>query len=448
MYDVSKHLDVFYSNHVRLGKERRTELADKREINLNRLKAGLAKIAEQTGTPHPHWLSAINQGSYAMETLNQDPSGQNNYDIDVGLMFQQKDLPENPLDARKRIFSALEASGVVFAKKPETRTNAVTVYYAGGYHIDFTIFRYIDVNGRVVTQHASSEWKERDPQAVNRWFNDEVRKRSPSDLDGWPQQIVSSGQLRRIVRLVKWFCRSRSGWALPGGMIITSLVCERVTYARNVSRDDMSLYYTLRSLRDRLQMSCVVHSPVDGIELTARPGVMIQVERLRNRLIEAIPKLEVLFHNDCSEEQARVAWNAIFNHSFWAANEKRIEDVDVTRSLMSHDLEIRCLTFDHKGGPVRGSYGSGDGILPKGLALRFEAATTAPSDSLIIWQCKNEGDEAVDGKQEVWEKEGKSIWTSTAYKGRHKISCRAWRKGQLLAERTHYVIVGDGSIPQ
>ena len=42
-----------------------------------------------------------------MHTLNQDPSDTNDFDIDVGLIFNKDDLPSDPLKARQRIADAL-----------------------------------------------------------------------------------------------------------------------------------------------------------------------------------------------------------------------------------------------------------------------------------------------------------------------------------------------------
>ena len=73
MVDMHRKLNQFYDTHVRLGKERQT-LAEHRDINLDRLKAGLEKLG------HPSRFDHRDQGSYAMYTINQHPKKE--YDIE------------------------------------------------------------------------------------------------------------------------------------------------------------------------------------------------------------------------------------------------------------------------------------------------------------------------------------------------------------------------------
>lgn len=224
MRDMSAELSKFYETHVRLGKKLRDDLANKRDLNLGRLNTGLDKLAEETGKPHSHYSSYRNQGGYAMRTLNQDPADESDYDIDVAVIFKKDDIPSDPLEARKRVCEALKKSGAKFSKDPEPRTNAVTIWYAEGYHIDFAVFRTYEKDGITRVEHASTQWKNRDPDEVTTWFDKQVNDLSPKPTGGILSGTVEAGQLRRMVRFVKWFCKSRSSWCLPGGMIVSQRV--------------------------------------------------------------------------------------------------------------------------------------------------------------------------------------------------------------------------------
>ena len=96
-----------------------------------------------------------------MHTLNRSDE----YDIDVALIFRKVDLPADPLDARQLVRDALLKKCTNFAKEPEARTNAVTVWYQVGYHLDFAVFRTWTEQGWLgpVTkiEHASSAWQPR-----------------------------------------------------------------------------------------------------------------------------------------------------------------------------------------------------------------------------------------------------------------------------------------------
>jgi hypothetical protein len=155
----------FYKNHIRLEGDEVKKLAEYRDININRLKSGLDKLGEAQGTKFPYHQYDWNQGGYAMHTLNQHPD--NAYDIDVALVFKKEHLPGSALEARKRIADAFIKVGGNFSKEPGARTNAVTVWYAEGYHVDFAIYRtYTDIFGSTVIEHAGPDWTPRDPVEV------------------------------------------------------------------------------------------------------------------------------------------------------------------------------------------------------------------------------------------------------------------------------------------
>ncbi len=139
MYDASKRLAEFYDNHVRLGNDRRGQLAKVRDLNLDRLRDGLNDLEVETGKPHKGPSTWKNQGGCAMHTLNQ--AEHNDYDIDVAVVFEKGDLPDDPLKARQRVRDALLKRCDNFTKEPEARHNAVTVWYQDGYNIDFAVYR-------------------------------------------------------------------------------------------------------------------------------------------------------------------------------------------------------------------------------------------------------------------------------------------------------------------
>jgi hypothetical protein len=137
MIDCSTEITDFYKKHVRLTKAQVEKLAEYRETNKSRVENGLKK-AEQP-LPDRH----INQGSYAMRTINQHPD--NDYDIDVGVVFNKDDLKgsqgadKSALNSRKMVCDAVQDGR--FKKAPEVRQNCVRVYYDEGHHVDMPIYR-------------------------------------------------------------------------------------------------------------------------------------------------------------------------------------------------------------------------------------------------------------------------------------------------------------------
>jgi hypothetical protein len=446
MFDCTKDLQDYYDNHVRLGADLRGRLASARDTNLDRLEKGLQEIGAERKKTYRGPIETRNQGSYAMHTLNKSDE----YDIDVALIFRKEDLPADPLEARQLVRDALLKKCTNFAKEPEARTNAVTVWYQDGYHLDFAVFRTWTESGwfEEVTklEHASSGWQARDPSEINDWFAKAVEAKSPK-----PENLIFStppkvapGQLRRVVRFAKRFCISRTSFCLPGGMIVSALIVE--TYVPDKDRDDVSLYRTLESLKNRLAFSVKVFNPLNSqIELTAKSEFLNEVKRLNKELDKNFAKLAVLHKSDCTNEQARGAWDWIFNHEFWQTPAKKYESAlqkstTIQDSRMPYYVQVSCKLTRGKGGLSYTSYKNGGSPLPKGIGLRFSVEqTNCPGPYETHWLAENEGDEAADAHQLKWDKFEERCETSTQYRGRQRMTCRLEKGGKVVGESVFIV---------
>ena len=185
---------------------------------------------------------------------------------------------------------------------------------------------------------------------MTNWFLAANKDQSPDTANG--------GQLRRIVRLLKTFSRSRASWKdrIATGFIITTLVVEK--YRPNATYEDKALYNTMVAVRDRLNWDLEIKHPiVEGEMLTKGPDDG-RTKFLREKLDWAIEKLAVLFDPACTREQALKAWDQVFNATFFIER------------LANYESEI------HKS--VRGR-GTAAAILIKGAE---NAATREPVDKI------------------------------------------------------------------
>lgn len=320
MIDCSSELTGFYKKHVRLTKAEVDKLAEYRETNKTRVDNGL--MAADKPLPDRH----INQGSYAMRTINQHPA--NDYDIDVGVVFKKDDLKgaqgadKTALDARKMVCDAIQDKR--FKKAPEVRQNCVRVYYDEGHHVDMPIYRESqDQNGKVLIELASVDWKESDPEAVTRWFSQVVINKSPDETNG--------RQMRRMVRLIKFWCKSRPSWNMPTGFIVSKLVDE--CYQSVKDRDDKALYHTLMAIRFRLLGSTVVYHPVIPGEQISE-GKEAAMNEMKNRLADALENLAVLNDPQCTKQTTLKTWKKFFNHDYFT------EQLKSTNAALSSPIII------------------------------------------------------------------------------------------------------------
>jgi hypothetical protein len=155
---------------------------------------------------------------------------------------------------------------------------------------------------------ASVEWRESNPKAVTEWFDALVKSQSPQDEDGTRQQM------RRQVRLLKRFARSRESWNMPSGFILSVLMSER--YHPVSERDDVSFYESVKGIHSRLQLGLTVHHPVADENLT-KTNEDPQMVELKTQLRKALEWLQVLDDKDCTKKVALQAWKRVFNTDFF-----------------------------------------------------------------------------------------------------------------------------------
>lgn len=441
MYDLNTKLNEFYHEIVRLKPEDRDKLREYKKLNIDRLNSGIDKINEEDSKSYPHPI-IIEQGSIPMHTANRHED--NDYDIDVALIFPKDELPSSALDSRKLVEKALKKNTGNFSRQPEARTNSVTVWYSEGYHVDFAIYRSSEnFWGNEFHEHAGPDWTERDAKAINVWFGDCVKNLSPSKDYG---ATVEDGQFRKIVRLVKKFARSREGWSLPGGLVISVLLSE--CYQPDYYRDDVALANTINALYNRLSNNKNVYNPTDASsELTSKQKYKGEVKRLHQKLNQARRKLEKLEEDDCTESKALQIWRWFFYSDFWEQEKSTPRILEQKSTNNGFELTLSAsLHISQNGFKLHSNVPNGAMKIPKKMWLKFNANTTVRPPFNVRWIVVNEGDEAEAAEDLRHEKFEAGVmnsiaphWESTKYKGRHKLICQIEKSGKVVITKEFVV---------
>ncbi|MGV1884942.1 cyclic GMP-AMP synthase DncV-like nucleotidyltransferase [Rhizobium sp. VS19-DR121] len=257
------------------------------------------------------------QGSYAMKTMTQHPAL--DYDIDDGAYFDktvlvgERGAEMTALQARQIVRDALDDGS--FTTPPEARKNCVRVYYKVGYCVDVPVYRRVvtkDIWGGETYHHelASSDWKRSDARDVSKWFEEQNNAKSPDTVNG--------RQLRRVVRVLKKYSRSRDSWCgqILSGFAITKLVTE--CFQGDIWREDRALFNTMKAIRDRLEWNLVIAHPVTPNETITNGTDDPKARFFRARLAEALVILEPLFENDCTRTTALKCWDRVFASTFFS----------------------------------------------------------------------------------------------------------------------------------
>jgi len=435
MYDMSKNILDFHDNHVKLSESEKSKLRDYKNLNLKRLKDGLDEINEENDTDYKILID-YEQGSVSMSTLTQNDNKE--YDIDIAVILDEDNIPDDPSDARKVIEEALIKKCTNFSDPPVARTNAVTVWYKDGYHIDFAVYRQrISLWGNNYFEHAGKTWTERNPVEVKNWFTNEVNNQSPRKQFG---ATVREGQMRRVVRMLKMFSKSRLTWSLPGGFILSALVSE--CYQSDFHRDDVSFYNTMVAIKNRLELSIDVYNPVHTGQLLNHDNKTTKkIERLKSKLKSNLEKLDDLFEDTCDEKQARKGWKKLFNHNYWSAEEV-VSEMSLAKagfnsfSADGYNLDVDVNVYFRKDGSSALPIEHGIHYIPKKKWIKFYAKHNIPQPFSIEWEVYNYGDEAEEAMDTHHKNEKNNVsvhWESTKYRGPHIMICSVKRGDRTLA---------------
>jgi hypothetical protein len=340
------------------------KLRDQREANRTRLKRNLP---DGIRLNDDHFIP---QGSMAIGTTVQEEN--NAYDIDDGAWFHKDDLKKKDDTA----YTARETQEMVrdavkdpnFTKQPEIHNNCVRVFYAEGHHVDIPCYRKLDADTDKKRQELAgpSGFTASDPTEINRWFIGRVEALNN-------QRDTAGSQLRVMTRLMKRFARSRGeDWDMPNGLKLTMLVeeCAPSYY----DRDDEAFYWLLSKLKTRLATNLDVENraqtktPRDKLTKSASEANMVE---LRTRVGEALDKLLVLHHSDCTKKQAREAWGWVFqSDGFFEAYDK---DSAKAHALFSKAALVRAgLASTNHSGVIVPSLVVGAGV--PNLAHKFYGA--------------------------------------------------------------------------
>lgn len=226
-----------FNNQIKMDYDENSELASKRDILVNKLRANKDLAS----------FTTINQGSYAMYT-GVKPLDNKDYDIDVGLRFNVNKDEYKPLELKEKVHEILKDHTDYGA---EIKQPCVTVTYKKngnvGYHVDLVVYSYDDKNdtnsqmylarGKKYSEEKNKKWEESDPVGLKDKIMDKFEDKGERD------------QYRRIIRYLKRWKNiefSSNGNSEPPGIGITLLAYEK--FEPKYEEDSVSLARTYNDL--------------------------------------------------------------------------------------------------------------------------------------------------------------------------------------------------------
>lgn len=335
MIDLHKQISQFHDIYVRLTRDQQDEMRAKRAINLTRIRDGLE------ANNKPAYVEDIKQGGYKHKTMVQPPEAQPDlqYDIDNAIVFAKADAEVVPATARERVRAAIAKKGFGFKMQPVAKLKCVRVSYVDGKQCDFPVMRRTqNLLTGVYTYElaAGDDWVTRDSTEISEWVDERIRSLSP--------QSASSYQLRRIIRLMKYYGKTHAHanrHSFPSGIVMTALTIDH--YVSKPDRDDWSFRETLRSI------ATGANTPVFAArELVSDEKDEERIPRLRDQAVKSVAALDELDTPSATKEEALKVWKRVFKHSFFAEENATKAEAAMSPAIATNEYtsDVRIQTFE------------------------------------------------------------------------------------------------------
>jgi len=220
MANVQKQFNEFHDKIRLKGYSDNKKLREKRDLLINDLNVGLKKQEKEDDAP-PLSFEKFDQGSYAIHTGTKPIHKEDDYDIDVGLIFdlnakEHQEYLDDPVKLKKRIRDALDKNNrTVQIKEPCVRVQ----YKKDGtddYHVDLANYKNISgtdeldlSRGKEHSSEGNKKWDRQDPKGLI----DKINKAQSNDED--------RAQMRRCIRYLKRWRDRKFSTGVPVSIALT-----------------------------------------------------------------------------------------------------------------------------------------------------------------------------------------------------------------------------------
>jgi len=230
---LTDYFDTLLMDTVNLPQSKLDLLASRASSVSNALQADL--------TVGPHVMGYTPQGSWAQRTII-NPVGDKEFDADI-LLDMEDVAGWEPKDYIEQVYRALDRHGTYTSMPHTRRCRCVTLTYANSMHIDIVPHLTLADGREVIVNRDDNDWETTDPDGFTDWM-----KR---------QDASCNGNLRKVIRLMKYLRDVRNSFTSTPSIIITTLVGNQVSvidkYVGNYSTLPDALVHLVEALDVWLQ---------------------------------------------------------------------------------------------------------------------------------------------------------------------------------------------------
>lgn len=434
-----------------------TDVVNLNQSRLDLLGARVAAIVDELKHDPvigPMYEDHIPQGSWPHRTIIRPVGAYDEFDADFLLLLTENtEWSRTPKTYLRELRAAFKRS-TTYKNMVRKKNRCARIGYANDCHIDVVPHLVLADGRQVIVNYADDAFEDTNPQGFTDWMKEK------DDLAG--------GNLRRIIRLLKYLRDFKNTFSCPS-VILTTLLGERVQpiYADDRYADVpttlvsiledldawLSLYLTMPRIADpSCPNTSFNHRWDDDQYATFKDRIALYAQWARDALDEedenkAASLWQKLFGDDFTLPATQAAAKALVTKAsraidVIAPHEEFIEDrgFAFTGGYMVRIDATVDKTPGFRSGPLRSMRSVG-----KNRTLRFHAVTDVPEPYTVYWKVRNRGDEAAhadDLRGTLIPDDGTRTHTETTrYAGRHYIEVYIVKRDRVVASDHHEVTI-------
>lgn len=231
-----------HEDHFRVLLEDTVNLS---QFNLDRLDGRVNSIYEALAADEvlgPYVKDKIPQGSWAQKTIINPVPGRE-FDADFLLRLDENpEWSESPKRYIGQVYAALGRHWKYTDMPHHRKRRCVRLIYADTCHVDIVPYLILPGDRKVIVDRDEDDWEDTNPEGFTEWMK--------------KQDAITGGNLRKVIRLLKYLRDHRGHFEGTRSVILTILVGERVDEMKKITNPG---YYgtvpdTLRHLVEDLDV--------------------------------------------------------------------------------------------------------------------------------------------------------------------------------------------------
>ena len=458
--DFDAHFRAFLESTVNLKQYRLDQLDSRVTAITNAFK----KDAEMGHRYKEH----LPQGSWAHKTIISPVTAYDEFDADILLHLENNpDWNDNPKIYLQQVRAAFKRSNT-YKDKLLRKNRCVRISYANDCHVDVVPAVTLDDGRQVIICYRDNTFEDTNPVGFADWMKE--------------RDDITGGQLRRVIRLLKWLRDFKNTFSCPS-VILTVMLGGRVQFwdTQSAYADVPDTLVHMLEALDNWLSTYPGSPPLDdpscpGVSFSHRWDDPVVIANFKSKIADyAQWAREAYDLHGVDDAAALRSWQKLFGPEF-AADEVKAARNDIVVAKVIRDLSSRNSVLPpaefapdeefienlYPLGPSRYSatiearvVGSPRNdllrhqrVIGRGRTLRFHLHTDTPEPYEVLWKVRNRGPEAAQvrgglrGQIRVGGNISRNLQEeSTRYRGSHYVEAYVVRGGVVVASDHHEVTI-------